>query len=169
MSETLTVEAQPFTSTRVVRFTTTVRTTQDSTAEGDETFELSLTGDSRFDLGGQTSATVTIVDDDRATGLSDPDNEATPDAPEPVTASPAAIYEASGDGATSTSITITLNGQAGPGTSFAWAISGGNVTTDDFTLAAATGTTMTTASGGVERHGQLRRRRHFRRAHAHRG
>ncbi len=114
-----------------------VRTTEDSTAEVDETFELTLTtGDSRVNLAGQTnSATITILDDDRATSISN------------LEVDPNALDEDEEESAT---ITITLDGDAISEAAFRWAISGQGIETGDFTLVAGTGASLTTTGDGLD-------------------
>ena len=136
VNETFTVPAGGIGTTDRT-FTATVRTTEDTTAEADETFELALTApaDGRVSFAGQTAgATVTIRDDDRATAVSS------------VAAAPTVVTEGS---AVASVITIRLNAAAGTAAVFDWAVTGTGITSGDFALAAGANTTMTTASGGL--------------------
>ncbi len=113
-----------------------ISTTGDDLAELDETFEVTLsTGDSLVSLAGQTtSATITILDDDRATSISE------------LSASPASIDEDAGETST---ITITLDGVTRSAALFDWAVSGQGIDTGDFTLVAGTGASLTATGDGL--------------------
>ena len=117
-------------------FSVSVNTTGDDLAEMDETFEVILaTGDSLVSLAGQTtSATITILDDDRATSVSS------------LISAAQSIAE---DDEGSATITITLDGDAVSAATFDWLVSGMGIDTGDFTLAAGTGASLTTTGDGL--------------------
>ncbi len=123
-------------TTSGMSFNVSISTTGDDLAETDETFEIVLsTGDSLVSLAGQTiSATITIIDDDRATSVS------------ALTSDAESIDEDDEETAT---ITITLDGDALPAATFGWLVSGHGIDTGDFTLAAGPGAVLTTTGDGL--------------------
>lgn len=123
-------------TTSGMSFDVSISTTGDDIAEIDETFEVALsTGDSLVSLAGQTtSATITILDDDRATSVSG------------MAVDVEAMDEDNEDTAT---ITIALDGEAVSPATFDWLVSGQGIDTGDFTLAAGTGASLTTTGDGL--------------------
>ncbi len=123
-------------TTSGMSFNVSINTNEDDLAEIDEAFEVTLrTGDSLVRLSGQTtSATITILDDDRATSVSG------------LTSNTGSLDEDAEETAT---ITIALDGDAVSAATFGWVVSGQGIDTGDFTLAAGTDTTLTTTGDGL--------------------
>ena len=130
LDHTIQLQTGDYTSSGM-SFNVSISTTGDDLAEMDENFDVTLsTGDSLVSLAGQTtSATITILDDDRATSVSE------------LTSSAESLDE---DAEEMSTITIALDGEAVSPATFAWVITGRGIDTGDFTLAAGTGASLTT-------------------------